>query len=166
MPLDRNTFERIRQRVTQELRQQQQQAPQQPGVIAPPQQQPVAPVPSTFETTVRERAKQILTPEKADEPAPGYAQYEGPPETVGEALARIQYAGRNRLVMKMLYHGKWRDVEPWSLRYRARANPTIPLVYMYDEKDSQFKAFLPQKMEDLQITGRHYSDGRGYPVEF
>lgn len=74
---------------------------------------------------------------------------------------RIRYAGQNRLLLLMMYHGQWRHVEPYSYRYRGkgRALRFMGFCRMHDEIHS----FNPNKIQGLTVTNETFSPR--WPIE-
>lgn len=104
-------------------------------------------------------------PEAPPEAPPEEPPYRGPPRSLAEVNQRIQEAGRKRVLLRMLYNGVWRDVEPYSYRYRDADDPHIPLLYGWCvTKDDQIEAYKLKKIEDLQVTNRPYNPR--FVVEF
>jgi len=77
-----------------------------------------------------------------------------PPASLQEVKHRIQLAGRQvpPVLLRMRYNNNWRDVEPYSFRYRDADDPHVPLLYAYCHKDNQIEAFKLKKITDLQVT--------------
>ncbi len=92
--------------------------------------------------------------------------YYGPPRSLEEVRQRIQEAGRNLppLMLRMLYNNRWRNVEPYSFRWRDKDDPHIPLFYAYCHKDKQTEAFKLKKVQDLQVTNQPFQPR--FVVEF
>lgn len=67
----------------------------------------------------------------------------------GLPLEAIRFAGTNRLMVQFLYNGEQRLVEPYSLR---RANTGNLLLYGWEMRSGQIKAFNVVKMTQLQAT--------------
>ena len=105
------------------------------------------------------------TPALPGEP-PEPPLYTGPPRTLEEVKQRIQEAGRQHppVLLRALYNGRWRDLEPYSYRKRDRDDPHIPLLYAFCHKDNGIEAFKLKKFRDLQVTNRPFQPR--WDVEF
>lgn len=80
---------------------------------------------------------------------------------IDTVLQRIQFAAANRVCVEMNYHNKTRTIEPLSFRRSKNGNR---LFYGYERNDSQVKAYLIQKIQNVQVTNEPYTE-KGYPVE-
>lgn len=102
----------------------------------------------------------------APDEAPAPERVRGRPRSLEEIKQRIQEAGRQLppVMIRMLYHNRWRDVEPYSYRYRDADDPHIPLFFGYCHKDDQIEAFKLKKIQDVQVTQQPFN--ARYVVEF
>lgn len=82
--------------------------------------------------------------------APASVQFTG----TGSSLEAIRFAGANRLVVRFIYNGTQRTVEPYSLRRPATGNL---LVYGWELEASQIKAFNLDKISSVVVTQEPYS---------
>jgi predicted DNA-binding transcriptional regulator YafY len=120
--------------------------------------------PGMFER-VLEWGKKML----GDQPQIDIYQVE-PPRSLAEVRQRIQVAGRNYRLLKMAYTAAnaggptWRDVEPYSFRYRAKDEPWVPLFFGYCHKDASTEAYKLQRINHLQVTDKPFSPQ--WAVEF
>ena len=64
----------------------------------------------------------------------------------------------------MLYNDHWRDVEPYSYRFRDADTPHVPLLYGHCSRHNQIEAYKLRKIQDLQIKDEFFQPQ--YPVEF
>ena len=109
----------------------------------------------------------------------------GPPQGPDDVIHRLQVAMRQGVYVHMRYHNVYRDVEPYSFRWRgikeyhqeqykdpntgrARTRTTkvkdsYPLFYGWCTKDKGIEAFKIEKIQDLQVTKRHFNPR--WPVE-
>lgn len=152
-------FNRIRQRVQDSL--------------GAPSVQPVAPTRESVDTGLSSRIRQFVQDRLGLEPSPTETVSQtqapvvsGPPTSLEEIKQRIQDAARRMppLKLRALYNGAWRNLSPYSFRYRDADDPHIPLLYAYCDKDKQVECFKLKKFQDLQITAEPYVPQ--YPVEF
>jgi predicted DNA-binding transcriptional regulator YafY len=145
---DEGYFKRLKQRVEREL-----------GL------EDSTSTPTTFEDRLREKVRKFLRLDEpsaapSSEPPAAPPPYYGKPRSLEEIKARLQAAGSRRppVLVRMYYRAEdapsasWRDVEPYSYRYRAKEDPHVPLLYGYCHKDQQLEAFKLQRIEDLQVT--------------
>lgn len=68
---------------------------------------------------------------------------------VGVPLETIRFAGANRLLVRFVYNGKTRTVEPYSLR---RSRPGNLLLYAWELESDQIKAFDVAKIAEIART--------------
>lgn len=98
-----------------------------------------------------------------------------PPSGVADVMARIQEAGRRKVLLSAHYaaahgHGpSWRYLGAYSYRYRDKADPGIPLLYAWcgihhAPGARDVEAFKPKRFLDLQVTNLPFSPA--WPVEF
>lgn len=71
------------------------------------------------------------------------------------AMTALITGGRMRRLVSAEYKGKPRLLEPYSMRWRGRRRPDLPLMYAVDRLSSpgQIKAFAPDRFQgtlDLQ----------------
>jgi hypothetical protein len=150
MPLDpRGLGERVFNRVVDRVRRQ----------LGVEPVAPVAPVGEEPQPGVIDRVQQLVRQRLGLEPQVEQAPpYYGPPRSLEEVKQRIQQAGRQMppVLLRMEYNGNYRDVEPYSYRYRDAEDPHIPLFYGYCHKDNQIEAFKLKKITDLQVTAQPF----------
>ena len=75
------------------------------------------------------------------------------------SIVTVTLGGRLRRMVRATYKGKPRLLEPYSLRWRNRRRPDLPLIYMVDRVSApgQIKAFSPDRFEGpLQVTPSPY----------
>lgn len=145
-------YDRIRQRVREELGPASQMAPVAPGMTEEP----------SLRARIRQQAREALgmTPEPVQE------KFQGPPRSLDEVKERIQAAGRHRppLLVRIDYNGHDRDAEVYSYRWRDKDRPWQPLLYIWCHKDNQIECLKLDKIHNIQLTERPYQPR--YPVEF
>lgn len=134
---------------------------------------PQAPAPGTqqqdpgFFSRIMDKARSWLSKERKDEPT-----FQGPPSGISDIMTRIQWAGRQSppRLLRMAYQSanspvaQWRDVEPYSYRYRAKEDPNIPLFFGYCHKDHNIEAYKLQRIADIQVTDKTFNPR--WEVEF
>ena len=76
-------------------------------------------------------------------------------------LEAIRFAGANHLLVRFMYSGKLRTLEPYSLRRSGRGNL---LLYGWELESGQIKAFDVAKISQLSTTDRSFTPR--YRVEF
>jgi len=76
-------------------------------------------------------------------------------------LEAVRFAGANHLLVRFVYNGKPRTLEPYSLRRSARGNL---LLYGWELESAQIKAFDVAKISQLSTTDRAFTPR--YRVEF
>lgn len=81
--------------------------------------------------------------------APRSGRYWG----MGLPLDVVRFAGANRLLVRFMYDGKPRLVEPYSLRRPATGNL---LLYAWELASGHIKAFNVQKMHEVRVTDRTF----------
>jgi predicted nucleotidyltransferase component of viral defense system len=79
----------------------------------------------------------------------------------GVPLEAIRFAGANHLLVRFVYSGKPRTLEPYSLRRSSRGNL---LLYGWELESGQIKAFDVAKIAQLSTTDRIFTPR--YRVEF
>jgi predicted nucleotidyltransferase component of viral defense system len=79
----------------------------------------------------------------------------------GVPLEAVRFAGANHLLVRFLYSGKVRTLEPYSLRRSGRGNL---LLYGWELESGQIKAFDVAKISQLSTTDRSFTPR--YRVEF
>jgi predicted nucleotidyltransferase component of viral defense system len=79
----------------------------------------------------------------------------------GIPLETIRFAGANRLVLRCVYSGKQRSLEPYSLR---RSRPGNLLLYAHEIESDQIKAFTVAKIEQLTVSDQIFA--ARHQVEF
>jgi len=134
---------------------------------APNAPEPGAPQDPGFFSRIRDQAKSWLSKRREEAPP-----FQGPPAGLNDIMARIQWAGRQNppRMLRMSYQSKdspmpqWRNVEPYSYRYRAKEDPHIPLFFGYCHKDQGIEAYKLQRIADIQITDKPFAPK--YEVEF
>lgn len=94
----------------------------------------------------------VSVPGRPDEVlfAPASVQFTGR----GNSVEAVRFAGANRLLVRFVYNGTARTVEPYSLRRPRTGNL---LLYAWELETSQIKAFNLDKIEDLATTHDPYS---------
>lgn len=88
------------------------------------------------------------------------------PSSVADVEARIRWAGARWRILRATYHDSARDLEPYSFRYRAAENQTVPLLYAYCHKDDATEAFRLDRFQALTITDRTYGPPGRWQNEF
>ncbi|MGH7627600.1 MAG: nucleotidyl transferase AbiEii/AbiGii toxin family protein [Gemmatimonadaceae bacterium] len=76
-------------------------------------------------------------------------------------LEAVRFAGTNHLLVRFVYSGKTRTLEPYSLRRSGRGNL---LLYGWELESGQIKAFDDAKISQLSITDQSFTPR--YRVEF
>ena len=76
-------------------------------------------------------------------------------------LEAVRFAGANHLLIRFVYSGKTRTLEPYSLRRSGRGNL---LLYGWELESGQIKAFDVAKISQLSTTDRPFTPR--YRVEF
>lgn len=76
-------------------------------------------------------------------------------------LEAIRFAGANHLLVRFVYSGRSRTLEPYSLRRSSRGNL---LLYAWELESGQIKAFDVAKITQLSTTDRSFTPR--YRVEF
>jgi predicted nucleotidyltransferase component of viral defense system len=89
--------------------------------------------------------------------APAGIQYWGQ----GVGLETIRFAGTNRLLVRFIYHGRERLVEPYALR---RAGTGNLLLYAWPVGETHIKAFNTAEIRSVQATERAFIPR--YRIEF
>lgn len=72
---------------------------------------------------------------------------------LGQPLELVRFAGANRLRISFTYHGKLREVEPYSIRRPQTGNL---LLYGWELAAGHIKAFKVAEMLGLQVTNRTF----------
>jgi predicted nucleotidyltransferase component of viral defense system len=79
----------------------------------------------------------------------------------GVPLEAVRFAGANHLLIRFAYSGKFRTLEPYSLRRSSRGNL---LLYGWELESGQIKAFDVAKIAQVSTTDRTFTPR--YRVEF
>jgi predicted nucleotidyltransferase component of viral defense system len=79
----------------------------------------------------------------------------------GQRLEVVRFAGANLLMIEFTYNGKYRLVEPYSLRRRGTGNL---LLYGWEQGATSIKAFDTAKIRDVAVTNMPFTPR--YQVEF
>jgi hypothetical protein len=113
----------------------------------------LAPVPAKSEE-VRVPAVAFAVPTLGVGRVAGVTTRAVPSAAYGSAMDRIRYAGRNRLLARVSYHGVSRLVEPYSLRLPNTGNL---LLYVFEVErggtaGGGIKAFKVPEMGDVAVT--------------
>jgi hypothetical protein len=111
---------------------------------------------------VRERVERGLGVEPPEEEPPPTPHR--PPTTNAEKMFRIQQAGQQGVLLWMRYNGQYRNVEPYSYRYRDADYPSEPLFFGWCFKDKKIEAFKIRKIQDIQVTDTPFAPR--WTVEF
>lgn len=82
----------------------------------------------------------------------------GAREPGGAEMGRIVFAGRNRLCLRIRYHGVTRLVEPYSIRHPRTGHV---LLYVWERergsaRSDQIKAFKIQEIQGVEVTGASF----------
>jgi hypothetical protein len=123
---------------------------------------------SLFDPDLVKRLQRQLQQSLEQQKPPPAPVDQSKPATLGEVLARINHAGRQRppIILRITYSGKERHVEPYSFRYRDRDNPHIPQLMAFELEDGKTKSFklLSLLQGDIQFTDRTFNPR--WPLEF
>lgn len=72
----------------------------------------------------------------------------------GSVIDRLRFAGSNRLLIQFDYHGRRRQVEPYSLRWASTTGSLN--LYGWEVATGQIKAFTLNKMSAVQVISDTY----------
>ena len=102
------------------------------------------------QTPGNESAEQV-----ADELQVPPEQAQGPASDIPTMLMRIRYAGRTSTLLYMKYNNTWRNVEPYSFRYRSKGMQ--PLFYGYCLLHNSIEAYRIDRIQDVRVTNQPFS---------
>lgn len=84
--------------------------------------------------------------------------------------SKIVTAGQNQTLIRLLYHGYWRDVEPYALKYKVRKKDNRGIEYFYgfdrtggESGNISIKSFFSEDIENIQLTSVPFAPQ--YPIE-
>lgn len=76
-------------------------------------------------------------------------------------IEKLEQAGRNRVMVRMIYKNKVRFIEPYSLRVTKEGNLTF---FGWQQGDHHIKQFRIDKIQNIELTQQTFYPK--YPVEF
>lgn len=111
-------------------------------------------------TRIRERVQQEYGTDTNDLGAdPNQLQPQQPtqklaqPEQQGGVMQRIQQAGRTNTMLYMRYHGTWRHVEPYEVKF----DDGHQYFYGYCDIHKEIHSFRVDRIQDIRNTTRVFA---------
>jgi predicted DNA-binding transcriptional regulator YafY len=83
------------------------------------------------------------------------------PNTAEEIIRRVQYAGKHRVQLRMVYNSQQRNIEVYSFRRRR----TGLLLFAYCHLHSTVESFRMDRIQNIAVTDIPYQTNL-FPVEF